>query len=256
MIRRGRPMRRLAGLALAFATMLLCAPAAHARDANALWRVVHDGCVPDQQLHASPAPCAEVSLDGGWAVLKDRRGTTQFLLIPTARVTGIEDPAILSHASPNYFAAAWAARGLVSERAGRVLPRDALSLAINSPFGRSQDQLHIHIDCLRADLPATLRRLAGAIGPDWATLPGGLLGHPYRALRLTDSGLDRVNPFRLLAAAPDIGPAGLRPWTLVVAGTESGFVLLADRADPATGDRAEGEELQDHDCALARQPPG
>lgn len=256
MIRPDRPTSRLAGLAIALATALLFGPTARAQDPNALWRIVHDGCVPDQQLHASPAPCAEVSLDGGWAVLKDRRGTTQFLLIPTARVTGIEDPAILSPAAPNYFAAAWAARGLVSERAGRALPRNALSLAINSPFGRSQDQLHIHIDCLRPDLPATLRRLADAIGPEWARLPGGLLGHPYRARRLTDASLDGVNPFRLLAAAPDVGAAGLRPWTLVVAGTESGFVLLADRADPATGDRAEGEELQDHDCALAGQPPG
>ena len=32
--------------------------------------------------------------------------------------------------------------------AGRALPDDVLSLAINSIHGRSQDQLHIHIDCI------------------------------------------------------------------------------------------------------------
>jgi CDP-diacylglycerol pyrophosphatase len=31
-----------------------------------------------------------------------------------------------------------------------------------------------------------------------------------------------------------------------------GFVLLAGHADPAHGDFASGEELQDHDCAVAR----
>jgi CDP-diacylglycerol pyrophosphatase len=45
--------------------------------------------------------------------------------------------------------------------------------------------------------------------------------------------------------------------TLVLAGAsfapdQPGFVLLDDRADPATGDRGTGESLLDHDCALAR----
>jgi CDP-diacylglycerol pyrophosphatase len=51
--------------------------------------------------------------------------------------------------------------------------------------------------------------------------------------------------------------------TLVVVGSvdadgRPGFVVLADRADAATGDRAEGEQLQDHDfCpSLAAAAPG
>ncbi len=45
--------------------------------------------------------------------------------------------------------------------------------------------------------------------------------------------------------------------TLVVVGTQyahhgAGFVILDDRADPAHGDNAGGEELQDHACALGR----
>ncbi|XLM23386.1 CDP-diacylglycerol diphosphatase, partial [Chromobacterium piscinae] len=30
---------------------------------------------------------------------------------------------------------------------GEPLPRQAVSLAINSQYGRSQNQLHIHISC-------------------------------------------------------------------------------------------------------------
>jgi CDP-diacylglycerol pyrophosphatase len=47
-------------------------------------------------------------------------------------------------------------------------------------------------------------------------------------------------------------------YTLVVVGVtlahrKPGFIVLADRADPAHGDKAGGEELQDHTCALGHQ---
>ena len=47
-------------------------------------------------------------------------------------------------------------------------------------------------------------------------------------------------------------------YTLVLVGEtfadgSIGFVLLDDRADPAAGDRASGEDLQDHSCAVAPQ---
>ncbi len=253
-------LNRLAA-ALALAALLLCAAGAHASDPSALWHIVHDRCVPDQQAHARPLPCEQVSLAGGWAVLKDRDGVAQFLLIPTARVSGIEDKAVLAPDAPDYFQAAWAARGDVSARLGRTLPRSDFSLAINSPFGRSQNQLHIHIDCIRADVRAALRADLERIGPAWAPLPGGLRHHPYLARRLDRADLAGVNPFRLLAEEPGVGAAGIGQWTLVAVGaklpdasgqgTRDGFLLLADRADPGTGDRGSGEELQDHDCALA-----
>ena len=34
-------------------------------------------------------------VEKGFAVLKDKTGVAQFLLIPTARIGGIEDPALL-----------------------------------------------------------------------------------------------------------------------------------------------------------------
>src|ERR1700757_2680511 len=68
-------------------------------DSDALWTIVHDQCVPHEQRASDPAPCALVDLSGGgdrgYVVLKDPVGATQFLLIPTARVTGIESPALL-----------------------------------------------------------------------------------------------------------------------------------------------------------------
>jgi CDP-diacylglycerol pyrophosphatase len=231
-------------------------PAALAADPDALWKIVHDRCVPDQLQHADPAPCAAVSLAPdaahGWVVFKDRDGAAQYLLIPTAKITGIEDPAILAPDATNYFAEAWDARGDVLARVGHALPRDAISLAINSPYGRTQDQLHIHIDCIRADVRDALRALAGSVGPDWVPVP--LARHAYRARRIDGAEL-ATNPFRVLASDPGVGAAGLGRHTLVVVGASfldgEGFLLLDDRVDLPTGDRASGEELQDHECAVA-----
>src|SRR5689334_16465486 len=115
---------RLTAVALA-ALAFFGTATAGAANPNALWDIVHGECVPNMQAHGDPAPCALVALqDGlprGYAALKDLRGVAQFLLIPTARVSGIEDPALLDPGAPNYFAAAWRIRTYVQARLDRVL---------------------------------------------------------------------------------------------------------------------------------------
>jgi len=39
-------------------------------DHDALWKIVHDQCVPGQTSHHDPAPCASLDLTDRWAVLK------------------------------------------------------------------------------------------------------------------------------------------------------------------------------------------
>jgi CDP-diacylglycerol pyrophosphatase len=239
-------------LALLLAGVALTARAA---DPSALWHIVHDRCVPNQQALHDPAPCTQVDLEHGYAVLKDIVGDTQFLLIPTARVGGIEDKAILAPDAPNYWAAAWQARRYVDQRAGHALSRDDFALAINSTSGRSQDQLHIHIDCVRPDVRAALAQHQADIGPQWKEFPVPLAGHRYRAMRLPGPELGSTNPFRLLASG--VPQTEMGQHTLVLVGAtfppdHPGFILLDDRADLAAGDRGSGETLEDHDCAVAR----
>lgn len=228
-------------------------------DPNALWTIVHDTCVPDQQLHDDPSPCALVDLSGGKdagqqtgsAVLKDIVGANQFLLIPTARISGIDSPEILAPGTANYFAAAWRAKTFTDQRAGWTLPRDWVSLAINSVLARSQNQLHIHIDCVRADVRATLAEHMADVGPGWAPFPVPLAGHPYDAMAVSGNNLDAVNPFVALAdgipgARDDMGDRSLVVVGAVGPDGRPGFVILSGHADPVTGDLAGGEELQDH----------
>ncbi len=239
------------------AALLAGSGVAHAGNSDALWNLVHDHCVPDFVAHDNPDPCAEVVLPqgapSGWVVLKDRDGATQYLLMPTQKITGIEDPTILATGEPNFFAAAWDARSFFLAKVGHDLPRDKIALAINSPYGRTQNQLHIHIDCIRADVAATLAGKLAAIGTEPTPLP--LAGHAYRARRLAGPDLAE-NPFLILAGDPGVGQANMRLHTLVLVGAtfpdgDEGFVLLDDRVDVPLGDRAGGEELQDHSCAVA-----
>jgi CDP-diacylglycerol pyrophosphatase len=240
---------------LAFPVLLALAGTARA-DPDALWRIIHDKCVPDQQEHGQPAPCAKVDLDQEYVVLKDLIGDTQYLLMPTAKITGIDDPAVLAPGARNYFADAWAERQFTEDAAKRALPREDLSLAINSVTARSQNQLHIHIDCLRPDVRDALVRGQASIGDQWAPFPEPLAGQHYRAMRVMGETLDGADPFRLVVDGIPGAGAAMGKQTIVIAGAtfagKSGFVILSDTADITTGDRGGGEDLQDHSCALAK----
>ncbi len=274
MRRRGRGFGVVAGLA---AVAMLSAPAANAaslsglaaktsrlvdktaaQHPNALWHIVHDLCVTDMKASGNPAPCSRVDLAGGYAVLKDIQGRTQYLLIPTARISGIESPALLAADSPNYWQAAWAARGLFERRAG-ALPRERIGLAINSQYGRTQNQLHIHIDCARADVVQTLAASEARITAHWTHLTLGPAGHRYRARWIEGANLGDNDPFKILARSDPLARDDMAKETLVVIGAaradgSPGFVLLAGR-DGEDNDGA-GEELLDHRCQAPRDADG
>lgn len=242
------------------AALLLAPVSGRAADPSALWNIVNGKCVPHEETEHTPAPCSAVDIapgvDKGFAVLKDMTGVAQFLLIPTARIGGIEDRAILAPGETNYWDAAWQARYFVEQRLHTSLPRDAISLAINSSVGRTQDQLHIHIDCIRPDVHDILAANLDKITNAWARFPASLARHSYRAIRIDQETLDGVNPFHVLADADPKALADMGMHTLVAVGAmfpdgTNGFVLLDDHADLTAGDRASGEELQDHTCAIA-----
>lgn len=230
---------------------------ASAADPDALWKIVHDRCVPDEQQNGEPDPCLLVDLsagiDKGYVVLKDLAGATQLLVMPTAKITGIEDHEILAPDATNYFEMAWLTTPRVAALAHSSLPRDGLSLAINSIDGRTQNQLHIHVDCLDAGVRDALRQHLAEIGEHWAPLSVRLQGHEYLAMHVAGAWLEGKNPFRLLADGVPGAAADMGHQTLAVVGArlpdgQPGFILLAGRADPAAGNPGSAEELQDHAC--------
>jgi CDP-diacylglycerol pyrophosphatase len=254
------PLRGLR-LALALAALAGCVsmpetaalppPPVHP-NGQALWRIISTQCLPGQLERHDPAPCALVSQEGRFVVLKDREGVAQQLVMPTDKVTGIEDPKVLAGGAPNYFAEAWDTRRYVDARLPRPLPREAVSIAVNSIYGRSQDQLHLHVDCLDPGVQGALAADAPRIGAGWSAGTFVLAGHPYRIRRIDGERL-AVDPFRLLAETIPGAARTMGAWTLVLVGETSpdgrpGFYLIAARADPAAGEHASGEMLQDHAC--------
>jgi CDP-diacylglycerol pyrophosphatase len=254
-------MRKRTRICAAIAVFMLCllvvmgtAWLALRPDGNALWRIVSEQCVPAARAGKAHNVCARVDLADGYALLKDRVGVAQYLLIPTARITGIESPALLLADGPNYWRAGWAGRTLVEDALGVPLPRDGIGLAINSRYGRTQDQLHIHIDCMRPDVVAALRAQRDGLGPQWTGLPVRLAGHRYRALLVDDATLAHTDPFALLAddvraRGESMGAQTLLLTGIELAGGRPGFILLSDQA--GLGDLASAESLLDHGCALA-----
>lgn len=247
-----------------FAAVLIAgaALAVRAADRMALWRIVHDQCVVDQKTNGAPAPCALVDIsdgeDKGVAILKDINGIAQYLAIPTRRIAGIESPDILDPALPNYWRAAWAARSFLNARLANELPRDAVGLAVNASSRRSQDQMHIHIDCVGPDVRAALGAYRANLSAAWHVLPFLLKGRRYWARRLDSIDLSDAAPFRLLAEGVESAKGDMAHQTLVVIGAafepaSPGFVLLADHADAGAG--GHGEDLLDARCAVAAPAP-
>ena len=233
-------MAALAAICCAAATI----PAIGA-NRDALRQIVQEQCSVHWRAQHDPSPCDRVSPD--YAVLADRKGGAHFLLIPTRTIAGLESPAILDAATPNYFAAAWDARDLLDAAMSRQIPRDAVGLALNPQRARSQDQLHIHIECLGPQAHRALAEAAPHLTDDWSTLYVALF--KYHALRIRGETLNEANPITIVARhVPDAGrPIG--EYTLLLAGYTfkdgPGFILLA-----GTGPAA--ELLLDSTCAVAR----
>lgn len=253
---RRRAMHRLASALLAVGLVLgLLVATGCNRHPDALWHIVSEQCTPNQQAHGNPAPCVQVDLANGYAVLKDRVGALQYLLIPTARLAGMESRGLLAANSPRYLANAWAARHWMSHRYGQPIPDRAIALAINSVHGRTQNQLHIHISCIKPSVRHALDTASASIDDRWAPLSNPLNGHRYSARRIGPHTLQNSHVFRMLAdieeANTPVGDYGLGLATL----PNGDFVLLATRYRLFSNHFAGAEEIQDHACPQLQPAP-
>ena len=219
---------------------------------EALWGV-EQVCIASQAALGQPFPCLDVDLGGGYVVLRDKSDT---ILAPTIRVAGIEDHRLTSGSLPNYFAQAWSARRLLANKTRRVLAHDDVALAINSQSARSQDQLHIHLDCLAGDVQEALREAEPQVPETgWAKLAAPVRNLDFWARRLPADRLGTMDPFVLVADELPWARRGMGEVTIVLAGSHStdgkpGFLLLAARTDRLVGHhRPSGEDLLDHRCA-------
>jgi CDP-diacylglycerol pyrophosphatase len=231
-----------------------------AADRSDLWEIVHDHCIVGATKNGDPAPCRYINLSmgerNGYAVLKDINGATQFLLIPTRRLAGIESPEIVARDGPNYWQAAWEAQKYITLQLGRSLPRGAIGLAVNASSNRTQDQLHIHIDCVQPAIMDELSLHSKDIQEAWTDLQFELLPHRhFVARRVEGADLQGVNPFDLLYSRSEAVSSDMGHQTLIVIGATfaargEGFILLTETADWTIKGSGHGEDLLDHGCTI------
>lgn len=188
----------LAGAALA--ALLLGTPVAGAAGdrtgglpRDALWTVVQS-CVLARQTIGVSFPCVEVDAPGtpgAVAVLRPPIEDTHLLVVPQQRLAGIEaaDP---SADMARVWQRAWESRRLLSTRA---VPWDRAGMALNGPRIRSQDQLHIHVDCLDERRMRWLAPQTRRLGPGWTRLSGEF-GRIW-AMRVDAPDLSRFDPVSL-----------------------------------------------------------
>ena len=231
------------------------APLAAAPDPSrdVLWAALKT-CVLAKRLANRTFPCLSVDLgDGerpGTAVLRAPGEPTHSVLMPTDTVAGLEAPVLRGPRGAAYWRAALAARPFVADVFKGKLPLDAVGLAVNSARGRSQDQLHIHLDCLRPSVLAALKAQGRQIRRTWSRFPVALAGDRYFALRVPEAEAERFNPFAALHGLPGARPDLHRTSFAAVAtppgDPEPGFILLAYRAPSASA-----EDVMDHSCTVA-----
>ena len=254
-----RPLlRHAARLAAALAITLTATACARLAtvDSNALWKIVDIRCVPSQQATGTPGQCTSVDLDKRYVILKDIVGRSQHLLIPTDRITGIESPLVLAPHAQDYWVDAWDSRHYVEDSVRRALPDNQLGLEINSEYRRSQNQLHIHIDCMRREVSAALASHAHDAPGEWHW--DTIDGERYRIMRVT-SLAEASNPFRIVAR-DNQGAGAMATQTILVTGagpsanTDGWLILnsgIEGRQRQRHGRRPDGSRVPCGGCSLS-----
>ena len=212
---------------------------------DVLWHFVADQCVPHFKAgQQPPAPCIKVDLQQGYVIFKDRNGPLQYLHMPTEKITGLEDPKLLSMKRTPFFAQAWHERRYMDKLLGAAIPTSEYAFTLNSRSGRTQNQLHIHISCIKPDLRDRLHRLASRFGPEWQTVPGGINGRGYRVRSLTLQQLEQTGAIRTVTDSL-ANQAALADYSLALYPlSDALFLLFATHGMFAS---SEGD-FQDHTC--------
>ncbi len=217
-------------------------------DPDALSQLVEGRCGVQGAPPAPEEPCLKVDPISGYVIIRDRKGSRHYLLLPTQRISGIESMQLLDPSTPNFFWLAWENRDFLTERHG--IAEEDILLAVNSRYGRSQNRLHVHISCLSDEVKARLDQVPYPAAT-WEPLPGGLLSNNYWIRRVDRQQIQQAGPFLLLArdlpgAAGEMGRFGLA----VAKGRGEEFLLLATELSLRDLNLASSGELQDYSCGM------
>jgi CDP-diacylglycerol pyrophosphatase len=140
------------------------------------------------------------------------------------------------------------------ESAHRPLEWSDIGMTINSRRGRTQDQLHIHVDCVDPRLKRALASRAGRLSSKWSTLDLRPWAARYRIKDIDAAGINQ-NIFKLIADEIPGARSRMALQSIGVVGSIGpngghGFTVLVN----SSGGHA--EELLDHTCSISEWAVG
>jgi len=229
-------------------SLLLASAASGGDDGDGLWHVVNDLCLPMQRTLNHPFPCLGVDTQRGFVVLRAPLDQTRLLVVPTRRIRGIESPALLQDKAPALWSIGWSERGRVAAAAGRPLKWDDIGMAVNSKSQRTQDQLHIHVDCVSPWLRQNLIAKAGHISSQWSALDLGPWADQYQVKSVDVAELDQ-NLFKMVADEIPGARADMAQQSIAVVGLP-GVKNKQRLAILVNSEGGHAEELLDHSCKV------
>lgn len=245
---------------LMLATALLLTGCARS---DALWLVTQNLYMTHDAYRHDPAPCQQVyqpqGREQGFSILQNPRYPYHFILVPNLAMSGIESIALSREGRTDYFGYAWLMRYRLMATYGAAVPEDMLGMAINSAFGRSQNQLHIHLTCLREDVRRQLQAERPYISEQWRPLPDRMLNHTWYARRVMQPTAMGIYPVASVAREFHLSPPQLAEYGVALVPAtfagEEGFILLTTRRGWDKGNRASVESLLDKRCEILTAPP-
>jgi len=255
--------RGMAGAALiALSTLALTAQCRHedlwlpGMTRDSLWKHVQQRClIPERGRHAD---CAVVDRERGLVLYKDAIGPSHYLVIPDHRVTGVDDPKLWDDdKAQNQWAFGWEARDIVSQAVGPPVADNLVGLAVNSRASRSQDQLHIHLDCISEAARAFVAENAAKASEGWGEFR--FQGQPVRAVLIPSSDHTlRFNAFDAVRSSlrepARIADRGVFVSYVSRRDGPSGFMVVDQPVDGASGSTGHASDFLDRACRLGRTP--
>jgi CDP-diacylglycerol pyrophosphatase len=213
------------------------------------------GCIVAKSVTGRPFPCLSVEPDKadrpGTAVMRAPGSPSHVIVMPVRDIVGIEAPELRHQIGNILWRESLASRRHVVEALNGAITIDDVGIAVNAEGGRSQDHLHIHLDCLGRSVHTAVLTSAQHINGDWTLLPHKLQGSRFFAMRTKAVDAERFNPFDAVQTLPS---RGSRPneITFVAISTgpddpDRGHLLLAFRAPGG-----HSEKLLDHACLIAQ----
>ncbi|MGP1923557.1 MAG: CDP-diacylglycerol diphosphatase [Arsenophonus sp. NEOnobi-MAG3] len=224
-------------------------------NSDKLWKIINQECIPEFKNGNLQAACIKVDQQHRYVIYKDIKGPLHNLLVPLDKISGIESPILQQKNIKNYFILAWQNRELFIKSSSKPINEQFLSLAINSKYGRTQDQLHIHLACLKPEVYQIIKENEHTIISSWRPLhlKDRINSHQYLAIKISASDINKISPFNYLEKYTveqddNIAYYGL---AMIPSTQQNKFILLATRLKLLDFNLGSIGAIQDYLCKLS-----